>query len=163
MHPWVTRMLDFFTAARTVTVMRRIFIARDAAVVGRFLADVENLPRFEPKLESVKIIEGREGMPKRMRARARIATFTRDFEIDYAPHARGFKSATCDIRFAKFSGGFFVRKVGGGCVVSHVERYEFKSLLIAHTAGRIWRWYANRSIDREVAELKKILERQDPI
>src|SRR5262245_55318944 len=109
-------MFEFFTSARTVMVMRRIFIARDAAVVGRFLADVENLPRFEPKLESVRAIGGKNGMPKRMRARARIGFLSLNFEIDYAPHPRGFKSATCDIRFAKFSGGFFVREVDGGCV-----------------------------------------------
>src|SRR5262245_26371979 len=146
-------------AARTVTVVRRIFIARDAGVVGRFLADVENLPRFEPKLELVRKLKDRRGWPRRMRARARIAMIPLTFDIDYVPHlSGGFESGDCDLLFVRFGGGFWVRDAEGGCLVSHVERYEFRSRLVAWIAGPAWRWYADRSIDREVARLKELLE-----
>src|SRR5690242_7255933 len=92
-----------------VRAVRSAFIPMAPGDVGDFLADVENLPKFEPKLRRVHVIEAR-GRSKRMRAESRIGPFRFTFEIDFVCGKRGgFMSKRCSLGIVRFGGGFAVR------------------------------------------------------
>jgi len=147
-----------------VSVARAVFVAAEVDTAGSLLADVDLLPLFEHKLDRITTLGmGKEGNLIRVRADGHFSFLPYSVELLLRAHpGGGYDSVLLNGNaLVGFSGSFGVRHVEGGCVVTHVEQYEFRGGWVGQALGRLWRPYIAGSMVQEVRRLKRLIEEPD--
>lgn len=127
---------------RSVEVHRAVFIAEDPEEVGRFLADIDLLHPYEQKLAQIQITGiGQNEKTACATADGHFGPVLYHIELHFdAADGGGYESTLCSGGpILGLRGSFKVHPAEGGCVVTHVERYQFAPGPIAWRLGQLWR------------------------
>jgi hypothetical protein len=146
---------------RTVSAARAVHIDRTPEEVARFLADIDYLHLYEQKLARIHVTAvSADGRRACATADGQFANLTYHIELHFdALEGGGYNSTLCaDGPIVGLRGTFAVRPDGEGCVVTHVERYEFKGGTVGARVGAIVRPYIGWSMARELRTLKRLVE-----
>ena len=149
------------TWGRSVEVRRAVFIAEDPEEVGRFLADIDLLHLYEQKLARIQITGiGQHEKTACATADGHFGPVLFHIELHFdAADGGGYESTLCSGGpILGLRGSFKVHPAEGGCVVTHVERYQFASGPIAWWLGQLWKPYIGWSMARELRTLKRLVE-----
>lgn len=140
-----------------LTVTRQILISAPRESVAAYLRDLRKMSDYEMKVQTCEVsypdassgfveVQGKfMGLPWR-------GAFKMEFTRD-----GGFRSEMVRGPLSRMVGGFHLRAVTGGTVLTHDENYQF-GFLMAPLTPFAKRWIA-RSIERELDVIKEGAER----
>ncbi len=140
-----------------ISLSRSVLISASKDSVRLYLRDLQNMAEYEPKVEKVEAsypdsdsgfveVSGRfAGLPWK-------GAFKMEFTRD-----GGFKSEMVRGPLKKMVGGFHLRPVAGGTVVTRDEQYHFPA--IANPLSFLLRGWIAKSMERELYVVKEGAER----
>jgi hypothetical protein len=140
-----------------ITITRQILISAPKESVQMYLRDLSNMAEYEQKVESVDAtypdpesglveVEGRFlGLPWK-------GAFKMEFTRD-----GGFRSEMIRGPLKRMVGGYHLRPVAGGTLLTHDEQYHFPMLI--QPVMRFFRGWISRTIDLELSTIKEGAER----
>jgi len=147
----------FWYNRAVVNVSRRIHVNAPPETVSRYLRDISNLAEYEQKVVSV-----REEYPDADSAKAEVIgrfigfPWKGTFEMRWTPDG-GFESRMTEGPLTDMCGGFHLRRVQGGTILTHYEQYGFPGLL--RPLYPFLRRWLGRSMDVELGVIKEAVER----
>lgn len=140
-----------------IQISKQVLISAPKDSVQMYLRDLQNMAEYEQKVEKVDVtypntesglveVQGHFlGLPWR-------GAFKMDFTQD-----GGFRSEMVRGPLKRMIGGYHLRSVAGGTVLTHDEQYHFPLLLRPIT--RFFRSWIARTIDLELGVIKEGAER----
>lgn len=145
-----------------VSAARAVRIDRPVEEVATFLADINLLHLYEQKLARIQVTGvSADGRSACATADGQFAFLSYHIELHFqASEGGGYRSTLCSKGpIAGLLGTFTVKPTGdGGCIVTHVERYEFLGGAGGYALGRMTRPYIGWSMSRELRTLKRLVE-----
>lgn len=145
---------------RRVSVVRAIRLDAGRDLIAGILSDYELLPLYEHKVDSVVVVRNGRGRATEVSLGGRFGLLPyRGSFLFTSRETGGFDSVLLESNaVVGFSGSFAVRRAVGGCIVTHVEQYEFRGGRLGQALGTLVRPYIGRSIDQELRRLKRLVE-----
>ena len=140
-----------------INFSRRILISAPKESVRLYLRDLENMARYEPKVSQVHV-----SYPDKETRMAEVAgrfiglPWKGAFKMQFTKDG-GFRSEMVRGPLKKMVGGFHLRPVDGGTVLTHDEQYHFSPVIMPLVY--IFRGWISRSMERELQLIKEGAER----
>lgn len=140
-------------------VVRAIRVDTDRESVRAVLNDYRLLPSYERKLRRVESAGPRDhGVEVAIVGRFAALPF-RGRLVFTARVDGGFDGVLVKgAPLVGFGGSFIVRRSGAGCVVTHVERYEFRAGFLGSALAFLLEPWLGRSIEGELRRMKRLAE-----
>lgn len=152
------------SSSRHVAVARAVHIDAPPDEVGAFLADIELLHLYEQKLSRIEATAlSDDGKRACATGDGHFGVITYHIELHFDTfEGGGYQSTLCDKGpIAGLRGTFAIHLADRGCIVTHVEDYEFLAGAIGYQLGRASIPYIGWSMARELRTLKRLVE--DPV
>ncbi len=140
-----------------LSISRKILISAPKESVALYLRDLQNMAQYEKKVQRVEVsypdpdsgfveVSGKfVGVPWK-------GAFKMEFTRD-----GGFRSEMVRGPLSRMVGGFHLRQVAGGTLVTHDEQYQFGWLL--RPMAFLFKRWITRSMDLELHVIKEGAER----
>lgn len=141
-----------------LTVTRRIMISAPKESVRLYLRDLANMAEYEQKVDAVQDVSYPDEDSGLVDVRGRFfgLPWRGSFKMEFTRDG-GFRSEMTRGPLKKMTGGFHLRAVTGGTVLTHDEHYHFP-LAMRPLAYLAKGWLA-RTLDTELAVIKEGAER----
>jgi hypothetical protein len=139
-----------------LALSRQILISAPKDSVQLYLRDLKNMAEYEQKVERVDVAQEETGGFVEVQGKFLGLPWRGAFKMEFTRDG-GFRSEMVRGPLAKMVGGFHLRPVTGGTILTHDEQYHFPALLRPLTY--LFRGWLTRSIDLELGVIKEGAER----
>jgi hypothetical protein len=140
-----------------LTVTKQILISAPKESVSRYLQDLGNMTEYATKIDKVDLSEPEpEGGLVEVQGRFMGLTWRGAFKMEFTRDG-GFRGEMVRGPLRKMVGGYHLRTVTGGTVVTRDEQYQF-SLPLRPLTFLAKRWI-ERSVELELGAVKEGAER----
>lgn len=140
-----------------LTVTKKILVSAPKESVALYLRDLKNLAEYESKVKSVEVSypDADSGLVE-VSGRFLGLPWKGSFKMEFTRDG-GFRSEMVRGPLSKMTGGFHLRPVLGGTLVTHDEQYQF-GVFLRPLSFLLKRWL-NRTVELELGAIKEGAER----
>ena len=139
-----------------LTVTRQILISAPKESVRLYLQDLSRLSEYEPKIDAVEVTGGEKGASFEAQGRFMAMPWRASFQVDFTRDG-GYRSVMVRGPLKQMTGGFHLRPVSGGTIVTRDEQYQVP--LPVKPLKPIFRSWITRSMDLQLAAVKEGAEK----
>ena len=137
-----------------LTLSQQILISAPKESVQLYLQDLKRLSEYEPKVDKVDIGEG--GGTFEAQGKFFSLPWSASFQVELTKDG-GYRKQMTRGPLKKMAGGYHLRPVTGGTIVTHDEEYQLP-LPLKPLSGVLRSWIA-RSMELELRAIKEGAER----
>lgn len=139
-----------------LAVSRQILVSAPKDSVELYLRDLKNLAVYEQKVDRVEVTQEETGGLVEVQGKFLGIPWRGSFRMDYTRDG-GYRSEMVRGPIRRVVGGFHLRPVTGGTIVTHDEQYLFPALLRPLTF--LLRGWLAHSLELELGVIKEGAER----